>query len=116
MFRPFVGFLAFPLVAFSTLSISFHATLRYSNPHVSLPPPYSTVESHLQKQRTRSSVRIAMTPMCVVEFDEIGVKGDIADVGEFPDSDMQPMVYADLGGRIGRQGQSSPTQVLCSKD
>jgi hypothetical protein len=56
------------------------------------------------------------TPMCVDEFDEIGVKGDIADVAEFPDSDMQPMVSADLGDRIGRQVQSSPTQVLGSKE
>ncbi len=26
------------------------------------------------------------------------------------------MVFADLGGRIGRQVQSSSTQVLCSKE
>ncbi len=56
------------------------------------------------------------TPMCVDEVDEIGVKGDIADVAEFSDLDMQPMVFADLGGRIGRQVQSSSTQVLCSKE
>jgi hypothetical protein len=53
------------------------------------------------------------TPMCVDESDEIGVKGDVA---EFPDSDMQPMVFADLGDRIGLQVQSSPTQVLRSKE
>lgn len=56
------------------------------------------------------------TPMCVGEFDEIRVKGGIANVAEFPDSDMQPMVFADLGGRIGPQVQSSPTQVLCGKE
>jgi hypothetical protein len=46
---PLVGFLAFLLVAFSTLSISLHATLRYSNAYVSSPLRYSTVESHLQE-------------------------------------------------------------------
>ncbi|GBE23802.1 hypothetical protein BMS3Bbin02_00067 [bacterium BMS3Bbin02] len=56
------------------------------------------------------------TPMCVGEFDEIGVKGGKADVAEFPDSDMQPMVLADLGSRIGRRVKSSRTQVLCSKE
>ena len=50
-----VGFFAFPLVAFSTLSISLHATLRYSNAYVSSPLRYSTVESHVHGRRIRSS-------------------------------------------------------------
>jgi len=51
------------------------------------------------------------TPMCVDEFNKIGVKGDIA---EFPDSDMQPMVFADLGDRMRRQVKSSPLRCYAA--
>jgi len=42
--RPLMSFFAFLLVAFSTLSISLHATLRFSNAYVSSPLRYTTVE------------------------------------------------------------------------
>ena len=41
---------------------------------------------------------------------------NVADVAEFPYSDMQPMVFADLGDRIGQQVKISPIQVLRSKE
>jgi hypothetical protein len=48
-----VCFLAFSLVAFRTLSISIHDTLRCSKPYVSSPLRYSTVVSHLQERRVQ---------------------------------------------------------------
>ena len=44
------------------------------------------------------------------------MKGDAADAAECPDSDMQPMVFTDLGDGIRQQVQSSSTQVLGSKE
>ena len=59
---PFVGFLAFPLVAFSALLIGLHATLPHSNGYVLSPLPYSLVESHLPERRPESSAPPQPTP------------------------------------------------------
>jgi hypothetical protein len=54
-FGPLMCFFAFPLVAFRTLSISIHATLQCSNPHVSSPREYLTVERRLRECQARST-------------------------------------------------------------